>query len=63
MAKKQKGFVRTTIDLPNALNEKLLLEADKENRSRHLQMIYSIEKYFEIQENGNGNRQKKEIKK
>lgn len=61
MAKKE--FVRTTIDLPNDLNKKLLHEADKENRSRHLQMLYSIEKYFERQENGNNKQTKKGVKK
>ena len=39
--------VRTTIDLPAALNAKLLRNCEKTKRSRHAEMIYLLEKSFE----------------
>lgn len=48
MEKQTKDFVRTTIDLPPVLNKKIIAEAEKEMRSRHSQMIYALEKYFEV---------------
>ncbi len=59
MATETKEIVRTTIDLPVSLNEKLCAEAEKSKRSRHSQMIVALEKFFETP-NGNG---KKEAKK
>ena len=47
MDKQTKDFVRTTIDLPPILNKKIIAEAEKEMRSRHSQMIYALERYFE----------------
>lgn len=43
----EKTFVRTSIDLPASLNRKLLAEAEKNKRSRHAQMLFAIEKFFE----------------
>lgn len=59
---KEKDFVRTTIDLPIELNEKLYAEAETEHRSRHTQMLYVLEKYFE-QSNGEKKSDKKGAKK
>jgi len=53
---KQK-IIRTTIDLPMNLHEKLCAEADKEKRSRHSQMLVALEKFFETP-NGNGKKEK-----
>lgn len=53
MEAKKKEIVRTTIDLPAGLNRKLLDAAEKAKRSRHAQMIYALEKFFEP-ESGNG---------
>jgi hypothetical protein len=58
MGKQAKEIVRTTIDLPVRLNEKLLAEAEKAKRSRHAQMLIALEKFFETAANG-----KKETKK
>lgn len=55
---KQKEIVRTTIDLPAALNEKLLAEAEKAKRSRHSQMLIALERFFETP-SGNGKKEKK----
>ena len=54
---KENKIVRTTIDLPANLHEKILAEADKEKRSRHSQMVYALEKFFETP-NGDGKREK-----
>lgn len=54
----KKEVFRTTIDLPAALNTKLLREANKEKRSRHQQMLIALEKFFEITPNGNGKKEK-----
>ena len=56
MAEK-KEIVRTTIDLPLSLNEKLLVEAEKFRRSRHSQMLIALEKFFETP-NSHGKREK-----
>jgi len=52
-----KEFVRTTIDLPIALNEKLTLAAKLNLRSRHSEMLIALEKVFESP-NGNGKKEK-----
>ena len=57
MEVKENKIVRTTIDLPANLHEKILAEADKEKRSRHSQMVYALEKYFETPHE-NGKREK-----
>ena len=57
MEAKEKEIVRTTIDLPVSLNEKLISEAEKFRRSRHSQMLIAIEKFFETP-NGNGKKEK-----
>jgi predicted transcriptional regulator len=52
-------YVRTTIELPAELNAKLCAEAAKTKRSRHAQMLFALEKFFETPvDNG-----KKETKK
>lgn len=55
--KNEKEIYRTTIDLPVALNEKLLRECEKTKRSRHAEMIYLLEKFFDTP-NGNGEKEK-----
>lgn len=57
METETKEIVRTTIDLPLALNEKLMREAEKTKRSRHSQMLIALEKFFETP-NGNGKKEK-----
>ena len=57
MKAKEKESVRTTIDLPAALNEKLIAEAEKAKRSRHAEMIYLLEKSLETP-SGNGKKEK-----
>lgn len=57
MEAKEKEIVRTTIDLPTNLHEKLCAEADKQKRSRHSQMLIALEKFFETP-NGNGKKEK-----
>jgi len=57
MESETKEIVRTTIDLPLALNEKLMREAEKTKRSRHSQMLIALEKFFETS-NGNGKKEK-----
>ena len=42
-----KEIVRTTIDLPLELNEKLLQLCRKTKRSRHAEMLFVLEKFFE----------------
>lgn len=44
--------VRTTIDLPAALNEKLMRDCEKSKRSRHAEMLYRLEKSFETATDG-----------
>ena len=50
-------IVRTTIDLPVGLNEKLLRECEQTKRSRHAEMLFLLEKSFEPR-NGNGRKEK-----
>ena len=57
MATETKEIVRTTIDLPVSLNEKLIAEAEKFRRSRHSQMLIAMEKFFETP-NGNGKKER-----
>jgi predicted transcriptional regulator len=57
METETKEIVRTTIDLPAALNAKLMQEAEKTKRSRHSQMLIALEKFFEPP-NGNGKKEK-----
>lgn len=47
MKNETKQIVRTTIELPAQLNEKLIAEARRAKRSRHAQMIFALEKFFE----------------
>ena len=47
MKTEAKESVRTTIDLPAGLNEKLLKESETAKRSRHAEMIYRLERSFE----------------
>jgi hypothetical protein len=58
MEAKQTEIVRTTIDLPAALNEKLLARCAETKRSRHAEMIFLLEKSFENAPNGNGKKEK-----
>ncbi len=60
METKTAEIVRTTIDLPVELNEKLLRSCEKTKRSRHAEMLFILEKSFETAPDGNG---KKETKK
>jgi predicted transcriptional regulator len=57
MEAREKESVRTTIELPRALNEKLVREAEKFRRSRHAQMLIALEKFFETSA-GNGKKEK-----
>lgn len=41
-----KRILRTTVDLPIELNEKLKAEATPNKRSRHAQIIYILEIFF-----------------
>lgn len=52
-----KEIVRTTIDLPLELNERLLKLCEKTKRSRHAEMLFVLEKFFETP-NGNGKKEK-----
>lgn len=52
-----KEIVRTTIDLPADLNEKLLARCAETKRSRHAEMIFLLEKSFQPP-NGNGKKEK-----
>lgn len=54
----EKTIVRTTIELPVALNAKLIAEAEKFRRSRHSQMLIALEKFFENAPNKIGKREK-----
>jgi hypothetical protein len=54
---KPQGFIRTTIDLPEDLNRKLLASTEKSKRSRHAEMIFILEKSFETLV-GNGKKEK-----
>lgn len=58
METETKEIVRTTIDLPQDLNEKLLVLCQKTKRSRHAQMLFVLEKFFETPPNGNGKKEK-----
>ena len=51
-------IIRTTIDLPADLNQKLLDEAEKTKRSRHAEMIYRLEKSFELAANACGKKER-----
>lgn len=48
MKSETKETVRTTIELPANLNANLLRRCEKTKRSRHAEMIYLLEKSFEI---------------
>lgn len=50
MEAKQTEIVRTTIDLPIALNGKLLKSCAETKRSRHAEMLFILEKFFENEE-------------
>lgn len=50
MKAETKKAVRTTIDLPLELHEKLAAEAEKEKRSRHAQMLVALERFFDAGE-------------
>ena len=52
-----KEIVRTTIDLPAELNEKLLRQCEKTKRSRHAEMLFVLEKSFETPD-GRGKKEK-----
>ena len=56
MKSETKEIVRTTIDLPVSLNEKLIDAAEKAKRSRHSQMLIALEKFFET--SGSGKKEK-----
>ena len=47
MEKEKAPIVRTTINLPAELNQKLLDAMEKSRRSRHAEMVYALEKFFE----------------
>lgn len=57
MEVKQTEIIRTTIDLPVALNEKLLRRCEETKRSRHAEMVFLLENFFETP-NGNGRKEK-----
>ena len=58
MGTKSSEIVRTTIDLPAALNEKLLRLCEKTKRSRHAEMLFVLEKFFETAPNKSGKKEK-----
>lgn len=41
-----KTEINLSLKIPLELNEKIMREAEKEKRSRHSQIIYSLEKLF-----------------
>ena len=41
-----KTEINLSLKIPFELNEKIIREAEKEKRSRHSQIIYSLEKLF-----------------
>ncbi len=41
-----KTEINLSLKIPLELNEKIIREAEKEKRSRHSQIIYSLEKLF-----------------
>lgn len=49
--------IALSVRLPGGLYEQILREAEKEKRSRHSQIIYALEKFFE-KATGNGKREK-----
>lgn len=49
--------VALTLHIPATLNTKLIAEAEKEKRSRHAQIIYTLGKFFEPSEK-NGKKEK-----
>ena len=57
MEAETKEIVRTTIDLPTELNEKLLRLCERTKRSRHAEMLFVLEKFFESPV-GNGKKEK-----
>ncbi len=57
MGTKSSEIVRTTIDLPATLNEKLLRRCAETKRSRHAEMVFLLEKSFETPV-GNGKKEK-----
>lgn len=59
MDAKQAEIVRTTIDLPIALNEKLLKSCAETKRSRHAEMIFILEKFFENEEKRIGKKKRR----
>ena len=58
MATETKEIVRTTIDLPNELNEKLLQKCELSKRSRHAEILFILEKSFAPEQNANGKKEK-----
>ena len=58
METKRAEIVRTTIDLPVELNEKLLRRTEQTKRSRHAEMLFLLEKSFETTQVGNGKKEK-----
>ena len=49
--------IALTLHIPATLNAKLIAEAEKEKRSRHAQIIYTLGKFFEPSEK-NGKKEK-----
>lgn len=43
----QQQKTNVLLTLPNALNEKLQIEAKNEQRKRHAQIIFILERFFE----------------
>ena len=54
----ERNVVSLTLHLPSELSEKLIAAAKPEKRSRHAQIIYALEKFFEAAPNGNGKKEK-----
>lgn len=46
-AKTAKEIIRTTLDIPLELNEKLKAEATANKRSRHGHILFLVEQHFE----------------
>lgn len=42
--------IQTTIDLPDELHKKIAVEAKRQGRSRHQQMLFVLDKFFKEKE-------------
>jgi len=53
-----KQSINVLLTLPNSLDEKLQVEAKAQERKRHAQIIFILQRFFETQPNGNGKKEK-----